>query len=86
LRVWSGEFDVERRPSWQTRTSERWSGELDLEKFEKDFQMEVHMVDWVDGDVENPLNFASGRKLFIAMFLAFACFVVSIASSGFSQG
>jgi MFS family permease len=48
--------------------------------------MEVHMVDWVDGDVENPLNFASGRKLFIAMFLAFACFVVSIASSGFSQG
>jgi hypothetical protein len=85
-RVWTGEFDVERRPSWQSRNSDRWSGGLDLNDFEKDGTKEPFMVDWEDGDLENPLNFAIGRKWFNAMLLAFACFMVSIASSGFSQG
>ena len=85
-RVWSGEFDVERRPSWQSRASDRWSGELDMEDNEKDAKKEPQPVHWEDGDVENPLNFGVGRKWFNAMMLAFACFVVSIASSGFSQG
>ncbi|KAJ4343373.1 hypothetical protein N0V95_006707 [Ascochyta clinopodiicola] len=85
-RVWSGEFDVERRPSWQSRGSDRWSGELDIKDFEKDAKKEPYAVDWEEGDSENPLNFGTGRKWFNAMMLAFACFMVSIASSGFSQG
>ncbi|KAF3033538.1 hypothetical protein E8E11_000984 [Didymella keratinophila] len=85
-RVWSGEFEVERRPSWQSRTSDRWSGELDMDDFEKDAKKEPYPVAWEDSDVENPLNFSVGRKWFNAMMLAFACFMVSIASSGFSQG
>ncbi|KAJ4983452.1 major facilitator superfamily transporter [Stagonosporopsis vannaccii] len=85
-RVWSGEFDVERRPSWQSRASSRYSGELDVESLEKDAKKEPYLVDWEESDVENPLNFTTGRKWFNAMMLAFACFMVSIASSGFSQG
>ncbi|KAF9695676.1 hypothetical protein EKO04_006683 [Ascochyta lentis] len=81
-RVWPGEFDVERRPSWQSRTSDRWSGELDMGDLKKD---EPYAVDWEEDDPENPLNFGTGRKWFNAMMLAFACFMVSIASSGFSQ-
>ena len=84
-RVWSGEFDVERRPSWQSRDSKRWSDE-DVEDFEKDVKKEPYPVDWEENDPENPLNFTTGKKWFNAMMLAFACFMVSIASSGFSQG
>lgn len=84
-RVWAGEFDVERRPSWQSRGSDRWSGELDVEEYE-DGKKEPYPVDWEEGDAENPLNFGAGRRWFNAMLLAFACFMVSIASSGFSQG
>ncbi|KAF1998993.1 MFS general substrate transporter [Amniculicola lignicola CBS 123094] len=89
-RVWSGEFSVERRPSWQSRTSGRWSGELDVEGYgDEDGEGEkknLFLVQWEEGDAENPLNFGKGRKWFNAMMLAFACFMVSIASSGFSQG
>ncbi|RMZ71909.1 MFS multidrug transporter [Pyrenophora seminiperda CCB06] len=88
-RVWTGEFDVERRPSWQSRApSSMWNGgqpslaQLTREEAEKD----SFAVGWEVDDVENPLNFGSGRKWFNAMLLAFACFMVSIASSGFSQG
>jgi MFS family permease len=84
--VWSGEFEVERRPSWQLCTSDRWSGETDMNAFEKDAKKAPYLVNWEEGDVENPLNFSVGRKWFNAMMLAFACFMVSIASSGFSQG
>lgn len=83
-RVWSGEFDVERRPSWQSRASNRWSDKLDAGDFNNDAK-EPYPVAWEEGDTENPLNFGTGRKWFNAMLLAFACFVVSIASSGFSQ-
>ncbi|KAF2999486.1 hypothetical protein E8E13_008661 [Curvularia kusanoi] len=77
---WTGEFDVERRPSWQSRTST-----MVAEDFE-DAKKEPYLVDWEVQDPENPLNFGKGRKWFNAMMLAFACFIVSIASSGFSQG
>ncbi|KAJ4292013.1 hypothetical protein N0V90_009912 [Kalmusia sp. IMI 367209] len=84
-KVWSGEFDVERRPSWAGRQSGTLRPEDDdymgFEKGKEDF-----LVQWEEGDVENPLNFAKGRKWANAMILAFACFMVSIASSGFSQG
>ncbi|KAF1922680.1 membrane transporter [Didymella exigua CBS 183.55] len=85
-RTWSGEFDVERRPSWQSRGSDRRSGELDMDDIENNVKKEPYPVDWEEGDLENPLNFSVGRKWFNAMMLAFACFMVSIASSGFSQG
>ncbi|KAI1533094.1 AraJ Arabinose efflux permease, partial [Pyrenophora tritici-repentis] len=87
-RVWTGEFDVERRPSWQ---SHRFDGQVTLaqlaqEEASKVVSMETFAVNWEVDDVENPLNFTAGRKWFNAMLLAFACFMVSIASSGFSQG
>jgi hypothetical protein len=87
-RVWSGEFDVERRPSWQSRCSSRLSGSLDLAHIDLtlDEKSEPFMVRWDQDDAENPLNFTAGTKWFNAMMLAFACFMVSIASSGFSQG
>lgn len=85
--VWSGEFDVERRPSWVSRNSDRFEGEMgfgdELDEKQKD---EPFPVGWAEDDVENPLNFAKGKKWTNAMILAFAVFMVSIASSGFSQG
>lgn len=83
-RVWSGEFNVERRPSWVSRASERYSADLDIEKY--DAKDDPFTVSWEDGDEENPLNFKTGRKWFNAMLIAFACHLVSIGSSGFSQG
>lgn len=82
-RVWSGEFDVERRPSWAGRESGALNSndELGLLK-----EKERFLVHWEEGDVQNPLNFGKGKKWMNAMCLAFACFMVSIASSGFSQG
>lgn len=82
-KVWSGEFDVERRPSWVGRDSGASDGATD-EKLSK-MQDEL-LVHWKEGDVENPMNFSNGRKWANAMVLAFSCFMVSIASSGFSQG
>lgn len=49
-------------------------------------EKEAFSVQWEEGDVENPLNFSTRRRWANAMVLAFACFMVSIASSGFSQG
>lgn len=77
-KVWNNEFDVEKRPPWVYRTPIRKSVELEEE--------EAFLVDWEEGDSENPLNFSSKTKWFHAMVLAFAIFMVSIASSGFSQG
>ncbi|KAH7130425.1 major facilitator superfamily domain-containing protein [Dendryphion nanum] len=113
--VWSGEFDVERRPSWVSRNSERFSGDFELEKFRKkatvseeqfqycdkslltreimEYQFEGHgternpyLVMWIDNDTGNPLNFSTAKKWTNAMVLALAVFLVSIGSSGFSQG
>ncbi|KAF2028869.1 MFS general substrate transporter [Setomelanomma holmii] len=74
-------FDVERRPSWQSR----WSNSHNEDEEEDLCWIEPFRVGWEDGDKENPLNFPVGRRWFNAMLLAFACFMVSIASSGFSQ-
>jgi hypothetical protein len=81
-RAWSDEFDVEKRSSWVSLGSEQYeedSGSLDDGK-------DVFEVGWEDEDVENPLNFGRGKKWLNAMVLALAVFMVSIASSGFSQG
>jgi hypothetical protein len=45
-----------------------------------------YLVHWIPADVDNPMNFSSNKKWTNAMILAFAIFMVSIASSGFSQG
>jgi hypothetical protein len=45
-----------------------------------------YLVHWIPSDVGNPMNFTSTKKWTNAMILAFAIFMVSIASSGFSQG
>ncbi|KAF2442790.1 membrane transporter [Karstenula rhodostoma CBS 690.94] len=82
-KVWSGEFDVERRPSWVGRESGALNGDDEIALLK---EKEQFLVQWEEGDVENPLNFGNGRKWMNAMILAFACFMVSIASSGFSQG
>jgi hypothetical protein len=63
------------------------SGESDVEKRGSWAEEKaVFEVAWEDNDVENPLNFASRKKWANAMILALAVFMVSIASSGFSQG
>ncbi|KAF2641822.1 MFS general substrate transporter [Massarina eburnea CBS 473.64] len=85
-RVWTGEFDVERRPSWVNRTSEGFEGDMGFSDEKVGMENGSYLVQWEDGDVENPLNFAKGKKWTNAMILAFAVFMVSIASSGFSQG
>lgn len=86
-RVWSGEFDVERRPSWVSRTSGRGFSDFDSKELEKeDSRDQLYLVSWEEDDSENPLNFSTGKKWGNAMVLAFAVFMVSIASSGFSQG
>ncbi|KAF2124651.1 MFS general substrate transporter [Dothidotthia symphoricarpi CBS 119687] len=81
-RVWPGKFAVEQRDSWVTRTPNRWISLDDSDNLDTD----AFGVEWEEDDKENPLNFGTGRKWFNAMLLAFACFIVSIASSGFSQG
>lgn len=114
-RVWSGEFDVERRPSWVSRNPDQWSDDLEIEKIKRKSTLreeqlshvdkslitrevlqhqyegsgtedDPYLVTWIENDVGNPLNFGKGKKWANAMMLAFACFMVSIASSGFSQG
>lgn len=45
-----------------------------------------YLVHWIPSDVGNPMNFTPAKKWTNAMILAFAIFMVSIASSGFSQG
>jgi hypothetical protein len=45
-----------------------------------------YLVHWIPSDVGNPMNFTPAKKWSNAMILAFAIFMVSIASSGFSQG
>jgi hypothetical protein len=114
-RVWSGEFDVERRPSWQSRNSDRWSDDYTLKKLERrdtlrenqlaqidgylitreilEYHFEgtgtdddPYLVTWIENDIGNPLNFSASKKWMNALLLACAVFMVSIASSGFSQG
>lgn len=114
-RVWSGEFDIERRPSWQSRNSDRWSDDYFLKKLEcqstlREKQLDLvdgftvttkileyhfqgtgtrddpYLVTWIENDAGNPLNFSTLKKWLNALLLAFAVFIVSIASSGFSQG
>jgi hypothetical protein len=81
--VWSGECDDGRRPSWAGPESGALEADDEIALLK---EKEQFLVQWEEGDVENPLNFAKGRKWMNAMILAFACFMVSIASSGFSQG
>ncbi|KAI1872809.1 hypothetical protein JX265_004814 [Neoarthrinium moseri] len=45
-----------------------------------------YLVRWIENDPANPMLFPKSRKWTNAMVLAFAVFMVSIASSGFSQG
>jgi hypothetical protein len=45
-----------------------------------------YLVRWIENDPANPMVFPTKRKWTNAMVLAFAVFMVSIASSGFSQG
>jgi hypothetical protein len=121
-KVWSGEFDVERRASWKSRNlngSSVWSDGHTLKKLEgrdghrgplsedqiaqidgylisreileyhfegTGTQYDPHLVTWIENDSSNPLNFSVDRKWANSLLLAFACFMVSVASSGLSQG
>lgn len=83
--VWNGESESERRSSLKENTSRKSRDGLeDITWLDDD--PDGIPVYWEEGDVENPMNFAKRRKWMNAMILAFACFMVSIASSGFSQG
>lgn len=45
-----------------------------------------YLISWIENDPANPMRFSQPKKWANAMGLAFAVFMVSIASSGFSQG
>lgn len=115
--MWDGAFEVEKRESWISRNSERWSSDFEVEKekakwkepltkeqlaqakpplvsvdiLNHDFQgygtpEDPYLVRWIENDPANPMLFPKAKKWTNAMVLAFAVFMVSIASSGFSQG
>lgn len=116
-KLWDGSFEVEKRDSWISRTSDRWSEGFELEKEKAKWKepltpeqlaqadsalvsMDIlnhdwkgygtsddpYLVRWIENDPANPMLFTSAKKWTNAMVLASAVFMVSIASSGFSQG
>ena len=81
--VWSDDSDDEKGSywaSWKNTQDDEENGDVDGGKGD------IVEVGWMEDDAENPLNFPSRRKWLNAMVLALAVFMVSIASSGFSQG
>ncbi|ORY60219.1 major facilitator superfamily domain-containing protein [Pseudomassariella vexata] len=98
--VWDGQFDVEKRASFLTRSPNRWSdgfeiGEKEKERYREPLtQAQIAQADsalpflvrWMENDPANPLMFPVAKKWINAMILAFAVFMVSVAASGFSQG
>ncbi|KAF2648059.1 MFS general substrate transporter [Lophiostoma macrostomum CBS 122681] len=99
-RAWSEVEDVKRRPSAKLRPPPPLTkvekslidGRLvTLEVLEHEFDgsgtdSDPYLVGWIENDVGNPMNFSTLRKWTNSMILALAVFMVSIASSGFSQG
>jgi hypothetical protein len=114
---WDGSFDVEKRASWISRNSERWSDDFQIDKEKVTWKEPLtaeqiakadsalvsldvlnhnfggfgtpedpYLVKWMDNDPANPLLFSKATKWTNATVLALAVFMVSIASSGFSQG
>lgn len=115
--TWDGSFEVEKRASWISRNSERWSDDFQVDKEKVTWKEPLtaeqiaqadsalvsldilnhnfagfgtpedpYLVKWVDSDPANPLLFPRATKWTNATVLALAVFMVSIASSGFSQG
>ncbi|KAF2705290.1 membrane transporter [Pleomassaria siparia CBS 279.74] len=108
---WQNEFDVERRPSFQSHghpsvNVEKLQRRNTLRKEQIDqadgglvaqsvleyafkgngTPANPYLVHWIPNDPGNPMEFSSAKKWTNAMILAFAIFMVSVASSGFSQG
>jgi hypothetical protein len=57
--VWNGEFDVERRPSWAGRKSEALEADDEITLLK---EKEQFLVQWEEGDVENPCTICPGAK------------------------
>lgn len=81
-KAWDAEIDIEKTLDLSGKNSRVPIGSTEEELLEE----EEFLVHWEEGDSENPMNFSTMTKWTNAMILAFACFMVSIASSGFSQG
>ncbi|KAI0125858.1 major facilitator superfamily domain-containing protein [Xylariales sp. AK1849] len=94
---WSNGFEIEKekakwkKPLTQEQIAQADASLVSLDILNHDFPgygtpEDPYLVRWIENDPANPLQFPSSRKWMNAMVLAFAVFMVSIASSGFSQG
>ncbi|KAI0139654.1 major facilitator superfamily domain-containing protein [Pestalotiopsis sp. NC0098] len=94
---WSGDFEIEkekarwREPLTKEQLDQADSALVSKDILEYDFPgygtpEDPYLVRWIENDPANPMLFTKGKKWTNAMVLAFAVFMVSIASSGFSQG
>ncbi|KAF7537384.1 hypothetical protein G7054_g3730 [Neopestalotiopsis clavispora] len=94
---WSEDFEIEKeKAKWKEPLTKEQLDQADSalvskEILEYDFPgygtpEDPYLVRWIENDSANPMLFPKGKKWTNAMVLAFAVFMVSIASSGFSQG
>ncbi|CAJ2507223.1 Uu.00g084090.m01.CDS01 [Anthostomella pinea] len=94
---WSEDFDVEdekskwKQPPTKAQLAQAEPSLVSIDILKHDFpgygtSEEPYLVEWVENDPANPMKFSNSKKWANSMILAFAVFIVSIASSGFSQG
>lgn len=55
--------------------------EADQWKYPIDEATQLRLVEWVEGDKQNPKNFGKARKWLITMILGMICFVVALGSA-----
>ncbi|KAK6068699.1 major facilitator superfamily transporter [Seiridium cupressi] len=94
---WSGDFEMEKeKAKWKEPLTKEQLDQADsnlvsLDVLNYDFPgygtpEDPYLVRWIENDSANPMLYPKAKKWTNAMVLAFAVFMVSIASSGFSQG
>jgi hypothetical protein len=95
--TWADDFEIEKeKAKWKQPVTQEQLDQADSSlvtvevlKYEYDGQgtpESPYLVRWMETDPANPLQVPNSKKWINAMILALAVFMVSIASSGFSQG
>ncbi|KAH8675943.1 membrane transporter [Xylariales sp. PMI_506] len=95
--TWADDFEIEKeKAKWKEPLTQEQLDQADgslvsVEVLQYSFKgygtpEDPYLVRWMESDPANPLQFPNSKKWTNAMVLAFAVFMVSIASSGFSQG
>ncbi|KAI1335221.1 major facilitator superfamily domain-containing protein [Xylariaceae sp. FL0016] len=94
---WSADFEIEKEkvkwkePATKEQIAQADSTLVSIDVLSHDFpgrgtEEKPYLVHWIENDRANPLLFSNAKKWINSMVLAFSVFMVSIASSGFSQG